>query len=84
MLVPLYSFLQHDSLGLVILVQDNDSLATVAELAQRAACMRVPPRTGLRVYFRGRALNPGDTVAAAGLTALDRIDVRGEQEPPAP
>jgi len=84
MLVPLYGFLKHDTLGLVVLVQDHDTLATVAEALQRAACMRVAPRTGLRVYFHGKALNPEDTVAAAGLVALDRIDVRGEQDPPSP
>lgn len=84
MLVPLYGFLQHDTLGLVVLVQDDDTLAAVAEALQRAACMRVAPRSGLRVYFRGQPLAPELTVAAAGLAALDHIEVRAEQDSPRP
>lgn len=75
MLVPLYGFLQGDTLGLVVLVQDYDFVSDVAATLQEAAAMRVTPGTSATVYCRGKRLDPSLTVAAAGLTALDRVDV---------
>jgi hypothetical protein len=80
MLVPLYGFLQGDTLGLLILVKAEDRVAEVAASLQQAAAMRVAPRPGARVCFAGRVLDPELTVAQAGLTALDRVDVRWEGE----
>jgi hypothetical protein len=78
-LVPLYGFLQGDTMGLVILVQDSDKMSAVAACLQEAACMRVRPRPCARVYRGGASLDPDLTVSEAGLTALDRVDV--VQEP---
>ncbi|TAK92024.1 MAG: hypothetical protein EPO06_02080 [Burkholderiaceae bacterium] len=75
MLVPLYAFLQEDTLGLVILVQDTDSMTAVAANLQQAACMRVAPRQGMRVRYNGKLVPPERSVAEAGMGALDRIDV---------
>jgi hypothetical protein len=75
MLVPLFGFLRGDTLGLVILVQDSDRIREVARNLQEAASVRVEPRATARVYAFGRQLNLDLTVAEAGLTALDRVDV---------
>jgi hypothetical protein len=74
-LVPLYGFLQGDTLGLVVLVQDHELVSEVAARLQDAATMRVAPGAHATVYCRGKQLDPALTVAAAGLTALDRVDV---------
>lgn len=78
MLVPLYGFLAGDTLGVLVLVQDTDRVREIANQLQQAAAMRVPPRDGAVVYARGVQLDPNDTVSAAGLTALDRVDVEFE------
>jgi hypothetical protein len=78
MLVPLYGFLAGDTLGVLVLVQDTDQVREIANQLQQAASMRVAPRDGALVYARGVRLDPNDTVAAAGLSALDRIDVKFE------
>ena len=75
MLVPLYGFLRGDTLGLVILVQDTDRIREVARNLQEAATVRVAPHARARVYARGHLLHPDLTVAEAGLSALDRVDV---------
>jgi hypothetical protein len=77
-LVPLYGFLRGDPMGLLVLVQDTDTVAELAASLQQAAASRVAPRSSVRVYLRGRALDPTSTVAQAGLTALDRVDVVGQ------
>jgi hypothetical protein len=74
-LVPLYGLLQGDTLGLVVLVQDHELVSEVAARLQEAATMRVIPGANAAVYCRGKQLDLALTVAAAGLTALDRIDV---------
>jgi hypothetical protein len=75
MLVPLYGFLRGDSLGLIVLVQDTDPVRRIAEVLGQAAGMRVAPSPGASVFAEGRRLDPDATVAQAGLTALDRVDV---------
>ena len=80
MLVPLYGFLRGDTIGLVVLVHDHQTVADIAQVLQQAASMRVTPRAGASVYFRGAKLDPSITVSAAGLGPLDRIDVVQEEE----
>lgn len=75
MLVPLYAFMRGDSMGLLLLVQDSDTLADVADNAMQAAAVRVASKGRGRVWSAGRELPPALTVKQAGLSALDRIDV---------
>jgi hypothetical protein len=75
MLVPLYGFLQGDTLGLVVLVHDSDRVRDIAQRLQRAAAVRIAPREHMIVMHRGHALDLDATIAQAGLEALDRVDV---------
>ena len=75
MLIPLYGFLRGDTIGLVVLVHDGQTMAEVAACLQEAASVRVAPAPTARVYVRGRPLEPSVTVAEAGLRPLDRVDV---------
>ena len=80
MLVPLYGFLKGDTLGVIVLVQDGELVADVARILGEACAVRVAPpgpgvRSRVRVLSAGRSLDLEATVAAAGLTALDRVDV---------
>ncbi len=75
MLVPLYGFLAGDTIGLLVLVHDTDTVAEIARKLQQAAAVRVAPRTGGKVFHAGHELQPGLTVAEAGLSALERVDV---------
>jgi len=74
-LVPLYGFLQGDTIGLLVLVHDTDPVAEIARVLQQAAAVRVSPGPPGNVVYAGKVLAPHLTVAQAGLTALERIDV---------
>jgi hypothetical protein len=74
-LVPVYGFVQGDSLGLLVLAQDDETVATLCARVQQAASPRIAPRKDARVRFGGRLLDSRLTIAAAGITALDRVDV---------
>jgi hypothetical protein len=80
MLVPLYGFLQGDTIGLLVLVHDTDTVAEIGRKLQQAAAVRLAPKPRARVFHGGQVLAPELTVAQAGLSALDRVDVIPEAE----
>ena len=75
MLVPLYGFLQGDTIGLLVLAEDTDTIADVAAKLQQAAAVRVAPTPRADVYYNGERLAPELTVSQVGLEALERVDV---------
>jgi hypothetical protein len=75
MTIPLYGFLQGDTVGLLILAEDADTLEALAQKLQAAANLRVAARDPLRVVYNDKVMNPAMTVAQAGFEALDRFDV---------
>ena len=80
MLVPLHGFVQGDTVGLLVLVQDTDTIAQLARVLVDAAAVRVLPSERVRVYGGGRQLDLSLTVAGAGLSALERVDLVPEGE----
>jgi hypothetical protein len=74
-LVPLYGFLRGDTVGLLVLVQDTDTVEEIGRKLQEAAAVRVAPKPTAEVYYRGSLLSPQLTVAGAGLEPLERVDV---------
>jgi hypothetical protein len=81
MLIPLYGFLRGDTIGLVILAQDTDTIREVGEKLQEAASVRVAPSKAVDVRHRGRLLDPDRTVAESGLEALERVDIAPKGAP---
>jgi hypothetical protein len=73
--IPLYGFLQGDTVGLLILAEEADTLQTLAQKLQDAASLRVARRDHVQVVYNDRTMDPAMTVAQAGLLALDRFDV---------
>lgn len=79
-MIPLYGFLEGDSLGLLILAREEDTVAELAEKLQAAAAVRVRRRSAVHVIHEHRVLDPRATLAQAGITALDRFDVRATED----
>ena len=80
-MIPLYGFLEGDTMGLLVLASEQDTAAALARKLQDAAALRVAPAPRVCVWARGTPLAPTTTVAAAGLQALDRFDVRRDAGP---
>lgn len=74
-MVPLYGFVEGDALGVVVLAHAHESLQVVGVRLQQATEMRIAPWRAFELYAGPRALPLDQTVADAGLTALDRIDL---------
>jgi hypothetical protein len=80
-MIPLYGFLQGDTLGLVLLARPDQSMAELAADLAQAARVRVAPAAGrLAVHRRGERLPDTMTVAEARLEPLDRVDVVREPD----
>ena len=80
-LVPLYGFVQGDTLGLLVLVRSTDLVQKLVATLQEAAQVRVAPSARASVYHEKKKLRPELTIAAAGLTPLTRVDLVTESEP---
>jgi hypothetical protein len=74
-LVPVHGFIRGDTVGLLVLVHDTDTIAHLARTLMEAAAVRLPPAPCARVYHGQLELSPDQTVARAGLTALERVDL---------
>jgi hypothetical protein len=73
--VPLYGFLQGDTVGLLILAEETETLQALARKLQDAASLRVAARGAVRLVYKDKTMDEGLTVAQAGFEALDRFDV---------
>lgn len=73
--IPLYGFLQGDTLGLLILADEGESVQALARKLQDAGSLRVAGRNQVQVVHNDKAIDPELTVAQAGFLAFDRFDV---------
>ncbi len=81
MAIPLYGFLQGDTVGLLILAEEAESVQTLAQKLQDAASLRVRGNSHFHLVYNENVIDPALTVAQAGLQPLDRFDViSGEQQ----
>jgi hypothetical protein len=78
--IPLYGFLQGDTIGLLILAEETETVQMLARKLQNAASIRVAASKQFQVVYNGKAIDPALTVAQAGLQALDRFDVVSGQQ----
>jgi hypothetical protein len=79
-MIPLYGFLEGDTLGLLILAMPEDTMAELAGKLESAAELRVARKKKPAVVYHGAVVAPGATVANTRMTALDRVDVVEEAE----
>lgn len=80
MAIPLYCFVRGDTLGLVVLAPEQESVDELALRLSRAAAPRVTLNGPLRVVHGGRTLRGELTLLEAGIAALDRVDLIAEGE----
>jgi hypothetical protein len=75
-MIPLYGFLEGDTLGLLMLAQPETKLSALAEQLCAAARMRADLGPNVRILIDGVELDPELSVGDANITALQRFDVR--------
>ena len=74
-MIPLYGFLQGDTIGLLVLANGEDTAADLCAKLQAAASVRVRPRGAMVALYKDRRLDPAVTVANLKMAPLERFDV---------
>lgn len=78
-MIPLYGFLEGDSLGILVLAQEQDTVKDVIDRLQSAAAVRVAPRNDLCLIYNGQLQAPGTRIRTLALQPLDSFEVMGEE-----
>lgn len=77
MLVPLYGFVEGDTMGLLVLAHHDMTAAQVAAQLRNSARTRVQATASdWQLQIDGETVNDALTVAELGLEPLARIDLR--------
>ena len=66
-MIPLYGFLEGDTIGLLILADEADTVATLIDKLQTSARVRVEPRKNLKLLHNGQMLDAEVTFDYGGL-----------------
>jgi len=75
-MIPLYAFLEGDTIGLLLLAYPQETADQLQKKLFSMARTRVQPNGEYFVLFHGKVMDRNQTVAGLGLSALDRIDIR--------
>jgi hypothetical protein len=73
--LPLYGFIEGDTIGLLIMADEGETVGSLSRKLQEAASIRVTTIENPQVLYRDVALDPEMTLAQAGLKPLERFDV---------
>jgi hypothetical protein len=74
--LPLYGFMEGDTIGLLILAEEQESVRSLAGKLRDAASLRVEGSSCIEVVYRGFVLDPDSTLAQADFKPLQRFDLR--------
>ena len=80
-MMPLYGFLQGDTIGLLLLAEEENTMEEIGEKLKQAASVRVRPKPGGIIVFHGEELNSRLCLSETTIAALDRIDLVWEKHP---
>ena len=74
--LPLYGFMEGDTIGLLIVADERESVRSLAEKLRDAASLRVDGSCDMELVYRGIVLDPDNTLAQADFQPLQRFDLR--------
>jgi hypothetical protein len=73
--IPVYAFVEGDTLGLLVLAQEPETVAALIDRVQGAASVRVRRFGPAVLRHANRILDPRERVGNTGIAPLDRLDI---------
>jgi len=74
--LPLYGFVEGDTIGVLIWADEGESVQALAKRLRDAVSLRVETSDEMEVVYRGVVLDPTVTLDQAHFAPLQRVDVR--------
>jgi hypothetical protein len=74
--LPLYGFMEGDTIGLLIVADEQESVRSLAGKLRDAASLRVDGSGDMELVYGGIVLDPDNTLAQAGIKPLQPFDLR--------
>ncbi len=74
-MIPLYGFLEGDTIGLLMLADENETIQSLLEKLKRSARIRVADSGASHLQYKGRTIDPMLKVSRVGFEPLGRFDV---------
>jgi hypothetical protein len=76
MILPLYGFVEGDTVGVLILADKEESVESMARKLRDAVTLRVDASDDMEVVYQGVVLDPLITLEQALIAPLQRLDLR--------
>jgi hypothetical protein len=76
MILPLYGFVEGDTVGVLILTDKEESVESMARKLRDAVTLRVDASDDMEVVYQGVVLDPLITLEQAQIAPLQRLDLR--------
>lgn len=74
-MIPLYGFLETDTIGLLIFAYPEDTIETLIQKLQNSAAIRVKPQATMSLRYKDTFPEPHATVLETGFQPLDHFFV---------
>src|SRR5262249_1170545 len=74
--LPLYGFVEGDTIGVLIWADEAESVQALANRLRDAVSLRVETNDEMEVVYRGAVLDPASTLENAHGAPVQRIDLR--------
>ena len=74
--LPLYGFVEGDTIGVLIWADEGESVQALAKRLGDAVSLRVETSDEMEVVYRGAVLDPAVTLDQAHFAPLQRFDLR--------
>jgi hypothetical protein len=78
--LPLYGFVEGDTMGVVVLGRLDGTVAELGEALLRAVGVRLRPRGRYQLLAGGQRLDPTAALSAQAMAPLDRVDLVWQPE----
>lgn len=74
--LPLYGFVEGDTVGVLIVADEHESVGSLANKLRDAVSLRVATTDDMEIVYRAVALDPAMRLDAAQFAPLERFDLR--------
>jgi hypothetical protein len=78
--LPLYGFVEGDTVGVLIVADEHESVASLAKKLRDAVSLRVATTDDMEIVYRAVALDPAITLDQAQFAPLERFDLRRKHD----